>query len=154
MVAIYFCDSSALVKRYMTEKGTAWLKFIAADTNNLLTIAQITWVEVMGAMIRQQREGKTAPDVVQRAIHSFRHDLDSEYQTVDLDRPLSEAAMQLIQKYPLRAYDAVQLASAFKVRDGIPKIPSASLMFVSADTRLIKIARATGLKVENPEDYP
>jgi predicted nucleic acid-binding protein len=138
----------------MTEKGSLWLQALAANRNNLIVIAQITWVEVMGALMRYQREGKSTPDIVRRAVQSFSHDLDSEYQTVELDRPLCEAAMRLIQKHPLRAYDAVQLASASKVRDDTPKVPPTSFTFVSADTRLIKIALTIGIKVENPENYP
>jgi predicted nucleic acid-binding protein len=40
-------DSSALVKRYVPETGSAWIQAISAPiTGNLLIIDRITWVEV------------------------------------------------------------------------------------------------------------
>ncbi|MEQ8462666.1 type II toxin-antitoxin system VapC family toxin [Coleofasciculus sp. E1-EBD-02] len=48
MVNAYFLDSSALVKRYIPETGSAWIQAIAdTATGNLLFITRITWVEVL-----------------------------------------------------------------------------------------------------------
>jgi predicted nucleic acid-binding protein len=59
-------------------------------------------------------------------------------------------AQTLTAKHPLRAYDAVQLASALRINrqtvtDGAPAIT-----FVCADTRLLAIAAAEGLAVQDP----
>ena len=44
MVSIYFLDSSALVKRYLTEVGSIWIRALTdPDTRNPLIIARITW---------------------------------------------------------------------------------------------------------------
>lgn len=44
----YFLDSSALVKRYVSETGSAWIQQIADPlTGNELLIAQITWVDAL-----------------------------------------------------------------------------------------------------------
>ncbi|MBD2775745.1 type II toxin-antitoxin system VapC family toxin [Iningainema tapete] len=54
----YFLDSSALIKRYVPETGSAWIRAISAlDSGNSLIIARITWVEVRSALARRQREG-------------------------------------------------------------------------------------------------
>ena len=58
MVNAYFLDSSALVKRYIPEIGSAWLNAIASpSTGNLIIISRITWVEVLSALARRQGEG-------------------------------------------------------------------------------------------------
>jgi|GEM_PF-2329377 len=47
MVTAYFLDSSALLKRYVPEIGTAWIQSLTLQSNqNLLIVARITWVEV------------------------------------------------------------------------------------------------------------
>jgi predicted nucleic acid-binding protein len=57
VVNAYFIDSSALVKRYVAETGTAWIQEITAPfSGNQLIIARITWVEVFSALARRQRE--------------------------------------------------------------------------------------------------
>ncbi|HEY9706764.1 MAG TPA: type II toxin-antitoxin system VapC family toxin, partial [Oculatellaceae cyanobacterium] len=77
MVNAYFLDSSALVKRYVPETGSAWIQAIAdAATGNLLIISRITWVEVLSALARRQREGSLSDTDVDLIIQRFRYDLN------------------------------------------------------------------------------
>lgn len=155
MVNAYFLDSSALVKRYVAETGTAWLQTIMASfTRNQLIIARITWVEVFSALARHEREGGLSSAGFARAMDAFRYDLDMQYQVVELDRALAEAASQLVVKHPLRAYDAVQLASAQRIQPAFAQAESAPLIFLTADDRLIAIAQAEGLLTDNPNLHP
>ena len=64
-----------------------------------------------------------------------------------------EAAL-LAEKYFLRGYDAVQLATAVRIEGERKLIGAASLIFVSADEDLNKAAQAEGLLVENPDNHP
>lgn len=155
MLSVYFLESSALVKRYVTETGTAWVQMITAPRRrNKLIIARITWVEVLSAFARRQREGSLAPADVTRAIQVFRYDLDTQYQVVELDQTLAEMAGQLVGKHPLRAYDAVQLASALRVQPAFARTKPSPLVFLSADDRLIAAAQVEGLSVDNPVLHP
>ena len=93
MVSAYFLDSSALVKRYVPETGSAWIQTIAdAATGNLLIISRITWVEVLSALARRQREGSLSATDVDLIIQQFRYDLNNHYQIVELDRTVTENA--------------------------------------------------------------
>jgi predicted nucleic acid-binding protein len=155
VVEAYFLDSSALVKRYVAETGTAWMQTITAPSvRNLLIIARIAWVEVVSALARREREGGLSPTNVTQAIRSFRYDMDMQYQVVELDRALAEAAGQLVVKHPLRAYDAVQLASALRVQSVFAQAGLASPVFLTADDRLIAVAQAEGLRNDNPNHHP
>lgn len=155
MVNAYFLDSSALVKRYVPETGSAWVQSIAnAATGNLLIIARITWVEVLSALARRQREGSlTAPDV-NLIIQRFRFDLNNQYQVVELDGALAESAGQIVNQYPLRAYDAIQLASVLRIQPTFATATSTSLVFLTADDRLLTIAQTAGLFTDNPNHHP
>jgi predicted nucleic acid-binding protein len=154
-VSVYFLDSSALVKRYVTETGSAWVRSLAVpEARNPLIIARITWVEVLSALARRQREGSLMPNDVAWAIQTFRYDLDMQYQVVELDPALAEAAGTLVTQHPLRAYDAVQLASALRVQSGFGQVQAPTLIFLAADDRLIAIAQANGLLTDNPNHHP
>jgi predicted nucleic acid-binding protein len=72
---------------------------------------------------------------------------------VEVDRSLIESAGQLVGKHPLRAYDAVQLASALRILPAFAQAKTIALMFVSADDRLIAAAQAEGLSTEHPNQY-
>lgn len=154
MVNAYFLDSSALVKRYVPERGTNWILSITdPTTDNNLVIAQITWVEVLSALSRRQREGSISGDRFNSTLEDFRQDFESLYQIIEVDRLLIERAGQLVVQYPLRAYDAIQLASAFSMQSSLLQIPNTQLIFVSADERLIDVARNEGLVTDNPNNY-
>ncbi len=154
MVSVYFLDSSALVKRYVAETGSAWIQAITApQARNKLIIARLTWVEVLSAFARRQREGSFTPADAVNAIGSFRYDLDHQYRVVELNRALIEAAGQLVGKHPLRASDAVQLAAALQILPAFAVAKTVSFAFLSSDDRLISAATAESLKAENPNLY-
>jgi PIN domain nuclease of toxin-antitoxin system len=46
-VADYFFDSSALVKAYLAETGTGWVRAILDDPNHRISISALAEVEVI-----------------------------------------------------------------------------------------------------------
>nr|WP_275994445.1 type II toxin-antitoxin system VapC family toxin [Argonema antarcticum] len=101
-----------MVKRYVAETGSNWIKSITdSATGNDVAIAQITWVEVLSALSRRRREGSLSVDDFDLVLQGFREDFENQYRVIEVDRMLIEIAGQLVIQYPLRAYDAVQLAS-------------------------------------------
>jgi uncharacterized protein len=73
MVSVCFLDSSALVKRYVEESGSAWIKTLTEPkARHKLIIARIAWVEILSAFARRQREGTFAPADAAKALQSFR----------------------------------------------------------------------------------
>ena len=150
----YFLDSSALVKRYVAEIGSAWVQAITApETSNSLIIAQIAWVEVLSALARRQREGSLSASDVDGIIQDFRIDLATQYQVLEMSQTLCEVAGQLLLTYPMRAYDAVQLASVLQIQLAFASVTSISLVFLTADERLIGIAQTEGLLSDNPNHH-
>ena len=154
-MSLYFLDSSALAKRYIAEVGSAWIRDLTNPlARNHLLIARITWVEVLSALARRQREGNMTPGEVAQVTQTFRYDLDMQYRVSELDQALAVAAGELVTRHPVRAYDAVQLAAALRIQAGLAQVTSPALTFLSADDRLLAIARAEGLLTDNPNDHP
>lgn len=152
---LYFLDSSALIKRYVHEDGAAWIKNITNPAAlNPLLVARITWVEVLSGFARLQREGIFTTTALADTINDFYYDWDIQYQVVELDWSLAQVAGQLVQKHPLRAYDSVQLATALKLQATFARFTNVQFVFVSADKRLLVVAQAEGLSVDDPNNYP
>jgi predicted nucleic acid-binding protein len=63
---------------------------------------------------------------------------------------LIEAAMRLAETHVLRAYDAVQLATALTIASHSPRL---TVTFVCADESLNSVARTVGLAIENPNQH-
>lgn len=95
-MATFFFDSSALVKYYIKETGTAWARgLIDARPANEIAIAQVTGVEIIAAITRRLRAGTTAPVDAAQAISVFRNDFQSRYEVVAVTAALVEEAMNL-----------------------------------------------------------
>jgi predicted nucleic acid-binding protein len=154
-VAAFFCDSSAIVKRYVNETGSNFVEDLADVTNgNVILLARITQVEVAAAIARRLKGGSIATADAQKALVAFQHDLTNSYFTVEITPLLSSRAMSLATKHALRGYDAVQLAAALEANDERIANELSPLTLVSADDELNTAAQAEGLTVENPNDYP
>lgn len=154
MVRVFSVDSSALVKRYVAEVGTGWVQSLAdPDSRNHLIIARMTQVELAGALARREREGSLDSDAVSRALDTLRYDLDTEYRVVELDSSVAGPAAQLVRLHPLRAHDAVQLASAQQIFAAFAQQVDPPFTFLTADDRLLAVAESVGLPTDNPNRH-
>ena len=150
----YYLDSSALVKRYVVETGSAWVSSLFDFAlNNEIFIGAVTSVEIIAAITRRTRRGTiTAPDAA-AARSLFRTDLLFDYQIVEITDIVINRAMLLAELHELRGYDALQLAAAseinsFLIGSGLPPIT-----FISADNDLNAAALSEGLIVDNPDAH-
>jgi uncharacterized protein len=149
-LADYFLDTSAVVKRYVQETGTAWIRTLAASaTGHFIYLARITEVEVTSALARRRGQPGLSVAQARTALGLFRQDFAQDYRIAEITVPLLQRATLLADTHTLRGYDAVQLAAALEVRLQIPL-----LILVSADADLNTAATAEGLPVEDPNTHP
>ena len=95
------------------------------------------------------------PQRTAQAIRLLLHrHVTREYMVVELTAPIIQDAEDWLDKHPLRAYDAIQLASALTANTRLIEAALAPLVFVSADVRLLTAATAEGLIVEDPNAHP
>lgn len=164
---IFFFDTSALVKRYVQEVGTDWVRTVTESTSqNVIYISEITGVEVMAAITKRMRttpkDGGISESDGNTAIKEFRDDFENQYMVIEITSAVISQAMDLTQRYPLRTYDAMQLAVALEIEPQIKAIVTSTtpasaiptLIFVSSDDNLNKATIAEGLALEDPKDHP
>lgn len=122
-MAVYFFDSSALVKRYHPEAGTADVNRLFSEQHSRLLIARLAVVEVQSALVRKVREGfisLTDLDVVrQRFGDELTHRILQVVRMTDLHHRTAERLIRQYGPQPgqprLRTLDALQLAVALEV---------------------------------------
>jgi len=150
---IYFFDTSALVKRYVDEIGSEWVKKTTTiENNNPIILSHITWVEVLSAFTRLNREKKISEIDLDGSIEVFQYDWNFQYNSIEVDDFIIKSSGELVKKYPLRAYDSIQLASALKLNFVFLVTTPSAYQFVSADKRLIDVAQKEGLETINPNE--
>lgn len=152
---LYYLDSSALIKRYAPEAGTAWVKQLFDPVlNHQAYFSQVTGVEVAAGLSRKVRTKELSSKYYQLVLQLFLNDLDQgDYNIVPLNDTMVELAIDLTKRHPLRAYDALHLATAKTVNTALASAQLSQLTFVSADTSLLAAAQGEGLAVDNPNLY-
>ena len=137
----HFADSSALVKLYADEPGHQQVRELTH-----LVVAQLARVEVPSAVWRKQRLGELDPDAARVLTAAFEADWFGSvgeaprFVAVATTAALLDEAARLCAVHGLRAYDAVQLASAAGARTAVPECGT----FVAFDHRLRDAAAAEG----------
>lgn len=150
-MAIYYADSSALVKRHVIEAGTAWMQALCLpENNNVIITARLSMVEVYSALNRRVREANLEASDYLDLENDFTVACLSDYQLVELTPEVVEQAKGLLERHLLRAYDAVQLAAARVANAAIGAAGLPPLIFLAADDRLLAAAQAEGLQADNP----
>ena len=79
-MSVYFFDSSALVKRYVQENGSEWVRQATALQKHVILVSRITYVEVLSAFARLQREGKIDSTAISTTRDLFEYDWTNQYQ--------------------------------------------------------------------------
>ncbi|MBM3128761.1 MAG: type II toxin-antitoxin system VapC family toxin [Chloroflexi bacterium] len=158
-MTIYYLDSSAIVKRYVDEWGSAWVRQICAEREavsgeklNSILIGEIAVAEVAAAFAVLVRRNAIVPPVGEHVYEKFIREFRDEYTLVHLTASLILSAAELTQRHPLKGYDAVQLALALHASKSL-QADDLSLTFVTGDETLLHAARAEGLTTENPFEH-
>jgi hypothetical protein len=154
-MSTYFFDSSGIIKRYIREKGTDFVRQVTTPTaQHTVMIAAITPVEVASAFRRLQREEHLTAASADRLLRLFAQHTERDYVRLGLTDEIVSRATALLAAHPLRAYDAVQLASADISNTRLTRAGHSPLTFVTADTRLADAGRAIGLTTYDPNTSP
>ena len=126
------------MKRYVREEGSDRVRdWLAAGT---AATSRLTEVEVASVLMRRWREGSFGAAQRDRALAALVADLGI-LTIVEIAPPVTSRARRLLERHPLRAADAVQLASCLLLRDAT----GGPVAFAAFDGPLNEAARAEGL---------
>ncbi|MFI4977063.1 MAG: type II toxin-antitoxin system VapC family toxin [Solirubrobacterales bacterium] len=137
-----FWDSSAIVPLTIAEAITEALQAIAGQ-DPVMCVWWATEIECVSALARLEREGALAEATMTAALERL-DSLAEAWNEVQATAALRGAARRLLRVHALRAADALQLAAAVVVAEGLP----ASLHIVTLDDRLATAARREGFTVD------
>ena len=152
---VYYADSSVLVKRHIAEIGSNWvIALTQLSGSSTITSSELSLVEVFSAFCRKKRD-KAITDVDLRAhIRDFEIAANNEYDLYPLDSTIIAESQRLLEKYPLRTGDAIQLASAVVVRTSLLNAGLPEPIFLASDNKLLDAAIAEGFTIDNPLLHP
>lgn len=137
---VYF-DTSALVKRYVSEVGSQEVEalFMRAEK---IGISLIGRAEVAAALAKTVRIKALRADQANQALSVFRSEWPI-FVRLQVTETLIARADALAWEYGLRGYDAVHLASAVSWQEHIGE----SITLATFDQQLWKAGQSAGLAV-------
>jgi predicted nucleic acid-binding protein len=138
---IVYLDASALVKRYVAERGSKEVIELTAAAEIVAT-SLISRAEVAAAFARAVRLGVLDRDGGRRAQRRFLREWP-DLARVPVSEALVSRAETVAWDYGLRGYDAVQLASALTWRDSVGQ----DVVLGTFDGQLWEAAPGAGLHV-------
>lgn len=154
-MSVFFIDSSALVKRYLTETGSTWIStLLDPAAGHTIIVATITQVESAAALAARQRSGAITQPERDALVDLLALHFDIEYQQIGIEEAVLGRAVALTQSHRLRGYDAVQLAAALVVNTQYVAAGLPGLTLISADEAMNAAASSESLVAENPNTYP
>lgn len=147
-MALYYLETSALVKLYIREPGTDQLLRLASRAaNHRFAVLSLAQVEFRSAIRKRERVRDIDDALASELIARFEEHLETKYVSQTVNSSVLDAAKALIDRYALRAYDAVQLAGCLALKRSAGKQPPT---FICADQALIQAAVSESLEVLNP----
>jgi uncharacterized protein len=139
-----YADASALVKLYADEPHCEPIRELSD-----LVVSQLARVEVPAALWRKHRDASLpaeAAGVLSERFaadyHGWQHN-PPRFAVVAVSEPLLDSAAGAAVTHGLRAFDAVQLASALAARVALPDLSG----FAAFDRALRRAAAAEGFTV-------
>jgi predicted nucleic acid-binding protein len=140
MTFAYF-DTSALIKRYVRETGSA--QVVALLRRHDLLSSAITPVEIMSALGRRRRDRDLSEEAFNATVNRVRSER-LHWELIEVGETVLSRAEEIVQgSVPMRSLDAVHIASlmAFQSASGI-RCP-----FVTGDGRQRDAATFLGLDI-------
>ena len=153
-MTVYYCDSSILIKRHIDETGSHWFRQLVEQPDVALFTAQISIVEMGSAFNRRLREKFISAEEYRDVMAQAQFLFSASYNVLQLSDQVVQLACAVLERHPLRAFDAIHLATSLTVNERLLSLNAPALTFLSADHRLLVAAAAEGLATFDPATAP
>ena len=159
-MTIYYFDASALVKYYVLEPGSNWVRKLVESLTtdgqsraNIILIAEVSLTETAAAFAVLHRTRRISRRTRDGVFRAFMNDITSGvFRVTPVLTNDFHLAAHLTQSHPLKTYDAVQLAVALRQNE-VLVANGLTLIFISGDHTQLDAAQAEGLSTDNLFDH-
>lgn len=131
-----YLDTSSLVKLYVLERGSEDVR-AHVQRATIVATSMIAYPEARAALARRRRERALRPAAFAVAKRQFEEDWPN-YVAIEVTDALCREAGGLAERYQLRGFDSIHLASFLE----IDRLAGEKTEFSSFDDRLNRAARA------------
>jgi predicted nucleic acid-binding protein len=137
------------LKLFIEEPESAKVRSLVTGRSGaeVILVSRIGYTEAYVSLARMVHLGRIPAADLPKHLGSLTDYWDQSIQEIDLLEPVLEDARQLAQRFPLRTYDAIHLASAREARRMLRGIFAGEVRFLAYDTHLLKAASEVGFTI-------
>ena len=149
----FFLDASALVKRYVAEKGSPQVHALLDGVpHNRIHLLNVGAGEVISILVRQRNAGNLSNASFGQAYVNFETEIlrAADVRKQSVSNRLAISSFPLIVAHSINSTDALILKSALAIARKLRRAGD-DLVLVASDQRLLRAAQAEGLTTFNPE---
>jgi predicted nucleic acid-binding protein len=106
--------------------------------------------EIASALARRHREGSLHTDERDHVFGLLLVDCARSYLLLRVEEDVIQRAVTLMNRYPLRTADAIQVSTTMLLSQTLQEAQFGSVIVASADERVTHAASQEGLPTENP----
>jgi predicted nucleic acid-binding protein len=155
---VLYLDASALVKHYVSEIGTGAIEEKLLEEEKAarpIFTSVLTFAEIHAALARRMKDKSLAARAFIRARKKFDEDWAFGLSPIELGANVLVSIPAVVKSFPLKASDAVHLASALWLRDtseltGRWGSKGAKIIFATSDRQLAQAAEQNRLEIFDP----
>jgi predicted nucleic acid-binding protein len=153
LVNSFYLDASALVKRYVIEKGSPHVHAILDGVpHNRIHLLNIGAGEVVSILVRKRNAGNLSAASFGQAYVAFETEIlrAAEVYKQSVSHRLVVSSVLLIVSHSINSTDALTLRSALAIARNL-RSTGDDLVLVASDMRLLRAAQSEGLHTFDPE---
>jgi len=146
-VPIFFLDSNVIIKYYVEEPGSDWVRLLVDEPDNLCLICEITVVEVAAALSQLRRSSHFGRNRMLTTFARFQEDIHTGlFLSRALGAEVLELAAEIALSHPIKGYDALQVAAAVTAE----ALSNFEVVFVSGDKQALRAAQLEAMETDTP----
>jgi len=150
-MAVFYFDTSAIVKRYRREKGTELADDLMDNPREAdrFYTSLLSPLEVTSAVTRLSNAGEITEKTVSEVLARFHTEIRERFRIWPIEEEIIAAAILLVRQQGIRSADAIHLATAVTISSLSQGSPT---VFLSSDRKLIHAAKEKGLATIDPSE--
>ncbi len=144
-----YLDTSALAKLFVEEDGSARVRALATGgaSADVLLASRLGYTEAAVTLSRLVHLGRIPGADLVSHLGALEKYWEQSIQEVDITETVLQDARQLAQRFPLRTYDAIHLASAREAKRMLKDVFDGEVRFLTFDSALVRTARLLGFPI-------
>lgn len=149
----FYLDASALVKRYVLEKGSPHVHAILDGVpHNRIYLLNVGAGEVVSILVRKRNAGSISTASFGQAYVDFETEIlrAADIRKQSVSNRLALSSFPLIVAHSINSTDALMLRSALVIARKL-RAGGEDLVLAASDQRLLRAAGAEGLTTFDPE---